>query len=128
MLKGPATLEFHAADIHPEALLADRPVSGTITADGTASLAGPSLKGASAEASVRLPAPSLAITLETCTLTVLAEMNSCCPISPLLRPAATSARISRSRGVSAPASAAPARRVEPRYPILCYGGSTISIQ
>ena len=34
MLKGPATLEFHAADIHPEALLADRPVSGTITADG----------------------------------------------------------------------------------------------
>ena len=52
MLKGPATLEFHAADIHPEALLADRPVSGTITADGAASLAGPSLKGASAEASV----------------------------------------------------------------------------
>jgi len=52
MLKGPATLEFHAADIHPEALLANRPVSGTITADGSASLAGPSLKGASGQASV----------------------------------------------------------------------------
>jgi outer membrane protein assembly factor BamA/autotransporter translocation and assembly factor TamB len=52
VLKGPATLAFHAADIHPEALLADRPVSGTITADGTASLTEPSLKGASGEVSV----------------------------------------------------------------------------
>ena len=57
--------------------------------------------------------PSLAITLETCTLTVLAEMNSCWPISPLLRPAATSARISRSRGVSTPASAPRPPRASP---------------
>ena len=39
--------------------------------------------------------------LETCTETVLVLMKSCLPISPLLRPSATSARISDSRGVSA---------------------------
>src|SRR6185369_2471518 len=52
VLQGAASLEFHAADIHPEAFLRDRPVSGVIAADGTASLTGPSLQGASGEASV----------------------------------------------------------------------------
>jgi len=52
VLQGPASLEFHAADIHPEALLPDRPLSGVISGDGTASLTGPSLQGASGEASL----------------------------------------------------------------------------
>ncbi len=38
----------------------------------------------------------------TWTETVLVEMNSCLPISPLVRPSATRARISPSRGVSTP--------------------------
>jgi autotransporter translocation and assembly factor TamB len=52
VLQGPASLKFHAEDIHPEAFLRDRPVSGIIAADGTASLTGPSLEGASGEAKV----------------------------------------------------------------------------
>ena len=56
-----------------------------------------------AAASVRDAASSLARMLETWTDTVLVLMKSCLPISPLLRPSATSARISDSRGVSAAA-------------------------
>ena len=54
---------------------------------------------------MRPAAPSLARMLDTCTETVLVLMNSCLPISPLLRPWATSARISVSRGVSDSGSA-----------------------
>ncbi len=54
---------------------------------------------ATATASPRLPTPSLDRMLETCTLAVLVEMNSWRPIWPLLRPSASSARISCSRGV-----------------------------
>ena len=59
---------------------------------------------ATAAASVRDAASSLARMLETWTDTVLVLMNSCLPISPLLRPSATSARISLSRGVSVAAA------------------------
>ena len=65
-----------------------------------------------AAASVRPAAPSLARMLETWTLTVLVLMNSWRPISPLLRPWATSPRISCSRAVRA--TEAPARA--PRDP------------
>ena len=44
--------------------------------------------------------------LDTWTDTVLVLMKSCLPISPLLRPSATRARISDSRGVSATAPVA----------------------
>src|SRR5690242_7049606 len=52
-----------------------------------------------AAASPRLVTPSLARMLDTCTLAVLAEMNSSLAISRLLRPAATSRRTSNSRAV-----------------------------
>ena len=54
---------------------------------------------ATAAASTRPPTPSLARMLETCTLAVLALMNSSLAICGLERPAATSARTSRSRSV-----------------------------
>jgi len=47
-IKGPYALEFHAAEIHPEALISNRPVYGSISANGTATLAEPSMKGAEA--------------------------------------------------------------------------------
>jgi hypothetical protein len=53
-----------------------------------------------AAASPRLVTSSLARMLETCTLAVLAEMNSSPAISRLLRPSATSRSTSSSRGVS----------------------------
>src|ERR1700761_5349934 len=43
--------------------------------------------------------------LDTCTLAVLAEMNSSAPISRLLRPAAIRRSTSRSRGVRADSAA-----------------------
>src|SRR5689334_3513043 len=55
---------------------------------------------ATAAASPRLVTPSLARMLDTCTLAVLAEMNSSAAISRLLRPAATSRSTSNSRAVS----------------------------
>jgi hypothetical protein len=55
---------------------------------------------ATATASVRPAASSLARMLETWTLTVLALMKSCWAISRLLRPSATSVRTSFSRAVS----------------------------
>src|SRR4029450_3056372 len=54
---------------------------------------------AMAAASTRPAAPSLARMLETCTPTVLGLMNSAWAIWRLLRPAATSASTSASRGV-----------------------------
>ncbi len=52
-----------------------------------------------AAASPRLATLSLLKMLDTCTLAVLAEMNSSAAISRLLRPAATSCRTSSSRAV-----------------------------
>ena len=52
--------------------------------------------------------------LDTCTLTVLVLMNSCRPISPLLRPWATRPSTSTSRAVSASWSAPLGRPAEPR--------------
>jgi hypothetical protein len=72
---------------------------------------------AMAAASTRPAAPSLARMLETCTPTVLGLMNNAWAIWRLLRPAATSASTSTSRGVrpscAAGAGAAAAGTVAP---------------
>ena len=92
--------------------------SASPTRSRGASRAAPSRR-AIAAASVRPLAPSLARMLDTCTLTVLALMNSCLPISPLLRPWATSARISRSRAVSRVVAAVARRCVAARSRPAC---------
>jgi len=77
-----------------------------------------------AAASTRPATPSLARMLETCTLAVLGLMNNAWAIWRLLRPAATSASTSASRGVrpscsagvDAPVATAGAPGPVPRYP------------
>ena len=61
-----------------------------------------------AAASLRLAAPSLARMLDTCTLTVLTEMNSSSAMPALLCPSATSRSTSTSRGVRPTAITPPA--------------------
>src|SRR5207249_915385 len=51
-LKGAGEFQFRAENIRPEGLFKNRPVSGLISAEGTASLRSPSLEGLTAAATV----------------------------------------------------------------------------